>query len=400
MSNELRWGGINGKSLCKAVLSDLWMVFAVMVITYLGLGLAGSLKDKPLYTSSTVVAVYPFNQMYTPENSSSALETVGAVNEVFNSEMFRMGLEERLAESEDYSLHSRQISRTFILMLSVSSTSPEKAYQILRTALDYFGEISSHLAGESQLEILTEPDFPTSPSNDSKIKKYQTLLTLFMGFAMMGFLVLIYAVRKTYKSVSAIRHYYQNVRFFRIPASENSRRNKKKSSSEAMRKTALELLQMLRSKHSNSIFVTSAAPDEGKTEVIASLAREMAGFDKFVVILETESGNSAISEYLADVPDQYVRVIPADGIIDQDYDRHIVDKVESILKKTEKIADVVFIEGCIWTGSRDELSWKNAAETSLAVCRQDKADFYAIDRMMTDLQENNPGFLGCVLNGF
>ena len=92
MSKEMHWGGINGKSLCKAIFADIWMVFAVMVIIYLGLGIAGNLRNTPSYTSSAVVAVYPFNQMYTLENSSSALETVGAVNEVLNSEMFRTGL--------------------------------------------------------------------------------------------------------------------------------------------------------------------------------------------------------------------------------------------------------------------------------------------------------------------
>ena len=162
MSNEMHWGGINGKSLFKAVVSNIWMVFAVMVITYLSLGIAGNMKDTPSYTSSAVVAVYPFNQLFTLEDSSSALETVGAVNEVFNSDIFRTGLKDRQEKPVDYSLKSQQIDRTLLLTLSVSSSSPENAYQILRAALDYYGEISSHLVGDSHLEILTEPDFPSS----------------------------------------------------------------------------------------------------------------------------------------------------------------------------------------------------------------------------------------------
>ena len=72
MSNEFHWGGINGKSLCKAVLSDIWMVFAAMIISYLGIGMAGNMMYTPSYTSSSVVAVYPFNRMYTLEASSYA----------------------------------------------------------------------------------------------------------------------------------------------------------------------------------------------------------------------------------------------------------------------------------------------------------------------------------------
>ena len=432
MTNELHWGGINGKSLCKAILSDIWMVIAVMIITYLGLGIAAGMKDTPLYTSNSVVAVYPFNKMYTLENSSDALETVSAVNEVFNSDMFLTGLKDRLSEPEGFSLYSQQINGTFMLMLTASSASPENAYQTLRTALDYYEEISPHLVGDSHLEILTEPDFPTAVSNSSKILQYRPLLTLFMGFAMAGFLALMYAVRKTYKTSSAIGRYYKNIRFFKVKASapdKGSRTNKKKSGKvpnrEAMKKTALELLQMLRAKNGSSIFVTSASNNEGKEDITLSLAREMAAFGKSVIVIETDSENSELAEYigisdeqprytisdflqdkadfnsvLANLPEDNVKVIFADKIDVQDDFSDMANDVGKILEQAEKLADVILVDGCIWTGSRDELIWKKEADTTLAICRQDKADFFAIDRMMTDLRENNPDFLGCVLYGF
>ena len=432
MSNEFHWGGINVKGLCKTVVLNIWMVFAAMVITYLGLGIAGNIRNTPSYTSDAVVAVYPFNQMYTLEASSSALVSVSAVNEVFNSEMFRMGLDDRLEEIADYSLYSQQIDETFILMISVSSSSPENAYQILRAALDYYEEISSHLVGESHLEILTEPSFPLSAYSDSKILKYRSLLTVFMGLAMAGFLVLIYVTRKTYKSSEAFQRCYKNVRFFKGPAivsDKHRRKNKERSrrvtNQETMRKTALEMLQMLRAKKGSSIFVTAASQNEGKTEVTVSLAREMVGFGKSVLILETESENNDISEHFgasdmmavytlsvllhdgaafesvaAAIPDRSIKVIYANDITQDDFVPHMDEYVGRILEQAEKLVDVILIDGCIWTGSEDDRIWKEEADTCLAVCRQDKADFYAIDRMMTDLEENHPDFLGCVLYGF
>ena len=260
MLNELHWGGINVKSLCKAVLADIWMVFAVVVIAYLGLGIFENMRYSPSYTSNTVVAVYPLNKMYTLEDSAGALETVSSVNELFNSDMFRTGLKERLTESVDFSLTSWQISGTYVLMLSATSSSPENAYVTLRTALDYYKEISSHLVGDNHLEILAEPDFPKIVSNESKILKHRPFLALLLGFAMACFLVLMYVMRKTYKTASAIGNSYKNIRFFWVKASrsgKNSYRNKRKSSSvpnqESMRKTAIELLQMLRAKKGSSL---------------------------------------------------------------------------------------------------------------------------------------------------
>lgn len=413
MFNELHWGGINGKGLCKAVISDIWMVFAVMVITYLGLGIMESMRYTPSYTSSMAVAVYPFNKMSTLESSSDALGTVGAANEVFNSEMFRTGLKDRMTESADFSLYSYQIDRTHILMLSASSSSPETAYQTLLTAVDYYGEISSGLVGESQLEIVTKPDFPVPASNDSKLQKYRPLLGLFMGFAMGCFLVLMYVIRKTYKSPSAIRRYYKNVRFFKVKASasrKRSRRNKVTSrrvpNRETMKRTALELMQMLRAKNGRSILVTSAAFGEGKTEITVCLARELACSGKSVVILETDLENKEIQERVdfesstASFPDGSIKVVLANGINAQNDFHDTAKDVENILEQTEKLADVVLVDGGVWNGSRDAWIWKEAADASLAICRQDVADFYAIDQMMTELQENRSDFLGCILYGF
>lgn len=432
MSNEVHWGGISIKGLLKAVVSDIWMVFAVMVITYLGLGIAGNMRYTPSYTSNAVVAVYPFNQMYTLEASSSELETVGAVNEVFNSEMFRTGLNDRLAEPVDYSLYSYQIDRTFILMLSVSSSSPQNAHQVLRAALDYYGDISSNLVGDSQLEILTEPDFPLSASNSSRILTHRLMLTLFMGFATGCFLVLMYAMRKTYKTSSALQSCYKNVRFFKVaasPSDKHSRRNKERSGSvtdpATMRKTALEILQMLRSKKCSSIFVTSATRNEGKTEFTVSLARELAGFGKSVLIMETDSAftdssgqlgvldslpkhtvsalppdRAAVESDAAAIPEQSIRVTFANNNTQDDFVPYMAEDVRKILEQTEKRVDVILVDGCIWTEFGEDRIWREAVDTSLAICRPDKADFYAIDRMMTGLQENNTPFLGCVLFGF
>ncbi len=413
MLNELHWGGINVKSLCKAVLLDIWMVFAVIVITYLGLGIFENMRYSPFYTSNTVVAVYPLNKMYTPEDSAGALETVSSVNELFNSNMFVTGLKERLTESVDFSLTSRQISGTYILMLSATSSSPESAYVTLRTALDYYKEISSHLVGDNHLEILTEPDFPIIASNESKILKYRPLVALLFGFAMAGFLFLIYILRKTYKTASAIQNSYKNVQFFEVEAAASgkhkygSKRNYGSiPNQQAMRKTAIELLQMMRAKKKNSVFITSAVTGEGKTEITVSLARELAVAGKTVIILETDPENSEIQEaveyvkVIGDLTDQNIKVIFADKDNEQDDFSDMAKEVENKLEMTGNLVDVVLVDGRIWTGSKEDLIWKEATDTSLAVCRQDKADFYAIDRMMTDLRENNSDFWGCILYGF
>lgn len=440
MSNEMHWGGINVKRLCKTLIPDIWVILAVMVIVYAGLGIVGNMQYTPSFTSSAVVAAYPFNQMYTLETSSSALESVATVNEVFNSEMFRTGLDTRLYEPAEYSLASHQIDKTSILMLEVSSSSAENAYKILRSAIDYYEEISPHLVGECSLEILTDPDFPTAPSNESKLLEYRNLLTLFMGFAAACLLALRYVLKRTYKTESAVRRAYKNVRFFRVAtfaSDKHSRRNKKKddkniaqvtesiANQETMSRTVLELWQVLRAKKNQSVFITSAARDEGKTKITYALAKGFANLGKSVLVLETDPDNTGVSEWpgmtdsaavytlsqfmngdtsggneTSTTPDGKIKVVIASmSGVEDDFHQTSFD-AGSILSQAEESADVILLDGQIWTGSEEERIWKEAADTTLAVCGQDKADFFAVDRMMTDLQENDSDFLGCVLYGF
>ena len=124
-----------------------------------------------------------------------------------------------------------------------------------------------------------------------------------------------------------------------------------------------------------------------------------------MIILETDPEKTDLQERVnalnvAAISDKSINVVYADKHTTQDDFSNKKQDFKIIKKMTEKYADLVLVDGCIWNGGREELSWIDATEASLAVCRQDKADFYAVDRMMTDLQENDPGFLGCVLYGF
>ena len=149
-----------------------------------------------------------------------------------------------------------------------------------------------------------------------------------------------------------------------------------------------EALQLKLPEHA-VISVTGAG---GKTSLIFAWARELAATGKSVVITTTTH------MYRPErMEEEGIRIVVSD-------DPKRPDKVtappEEVLEGLRETADVVLVDGRIWTGSGDELIWKEAADTSLAVCRQDKADFYAIDKMMTDLQKNNTCFLGCILYGF
>ena len=44
--------------------------------------------------------------------------------------------------------------------------------------------------------------------------------------------------------------------------------------------------------------------------------------------------------------------------------------------------------------------WKEAASASIVLCKQEDAEFFKVDEMLSDLQKGDTYFAGCVLFGF
>ena len=77
-----------------------------------------------------------------------------------------------------------------------------------------------------------------------------------------------------------------------------------------------------------------------------------------------------------------------------------IDDVKRVLLQCQEQADVVLINGAALYPSHDVQIWHEAADASIALCRQDDAGFFEVDTMLRDLQKGDTYFAGCVLFGF
>ena len=63
-------------------------------------------------------------------------------------------------------------------------------------------------------------------------------------------------------------------------------------------------------------------------------------------------------------------------------------------------ADFVLVDGAAMFPSNYAQIWQEAADASIALCRQDNAVFSKVDQMLSTLQSLDTYFVGCVLSGF
>ena len=434
MFNDFRWGGISVRGFIRALLPDVWMVIAIMIITYLAIGVLGSLTYSPEYEASTIVAVYPDNILSPTDTSADRMDTAAAVNGVLSSKAFQSGLENLLDDSKKRTISSSYLPNTNLLTITVRSPSAKDAYDTIGILINYYNSMAEYLTGGGVLETVVRPEIPLKPANSSKLLDYRLLLTLFMGFAMGAFLSFLYLIRKTYKTAGSVERAYKDVRFFRIPKAPAGRigfagRRKKMTAlrQSAVRKTAEELRQMIWVLSGKTILITSGAKGERNSDFACELADAFESLGKSVLLVEADFEDTGLTKTIGkdgNLPDNGILDVLGEkcslkdvsvrknekniltaysGLRNEQEDSHYTytpEDVKRVMAEAKNLADFVLIDVGVWGGAGDGRIWNTESDFSLAVCAPEKAEFKAEDRMIEDLSNGQSDFAGIVLNGF
>lgn len=427
------WGGINIRKFCRIFLRDFWMVIAVMVITYLVLGFVDKQTYMPRYTSTAVAAVYPIsssNRFHTIESVSELSSKTEAISSMFNSALFQSGLRNQDPSLKDCTIESSSVANTDLLVMHSTSDNPEYALRGISVALDYYSQFSKDFTGASEIKIILGPEAPALVAEGSKIQNKRSLICVLSGLMMSGLLLFMYVAQKTYKTERSIRRRHKNVRFFSLPFIKSESENKqgfflKKNSQDPIKKLALEIKQVLHKYNKNTLLVTSYADKDGGTAFLSELARELAEQSEKVLLIETESSQSNSvpgpeasddmeKHTLLDILQQSCNVEDAmiyreelkghcirwsPDSLDEDIS-YTTDDVKHMLSDCMEYADIVLVNGSAWHPSRLAKMWHEAVDASIALCREDDADYLKVDNMLSDLQKGDTYFVGCVLLGF
>ena len=433
MTDGFHWGGINIRQFSRYFLGNLWMVIAIMIITYLGLGFVDKQTYSPSYTSTAVAAVYPKSSSYryhTIETVWDLASKTEDISSVLNSDLFESAFHNQDPSLQDCAINSRQIENTDLLVLYATSGSPEIAFKGIRSAVECYSRFSGEMTGVSEIKIILGPEAPYPVTGSSKIQNYRPLLCILSGLMMAGLLLFIYISRKTYKTEHRIKKHYKDIRFFSLPFIESGSEHRKgilskKKSQEPTKILALEIKQVMHKCDKHTLLVTFPDDKAGGTAILSALAGEIAKQDEKVILVGMESlqdkaapgidsagdmKKNSLREilqqkctvkdamlYSEELSVSYIQCSP--GSFDE-YISYSVDDVRRVLFNCQEQADIVLINGSAWYPFHDAQIWRKAVDATIALCRQDGADFYTVDKMLRELKEGDAYFAGCVLFGF
>ncbi|MCD7761214.1 MAG: polysaccharide biosynthesis tyrosine autokinase [Clostridiales bacterium] len=426
-------------SVLRDLVHDWWMILTAGLAAMMAAWLFLQMIYVPVYTSSATLIISAKSSTGGVVSdltvSSTTAETLA---EVLNSSLLKKYVMDDLGVSELPEIEASLITNTNLMTLQVTSESPESAFRVLRSILDNYDQVTSHILSNVVLGELESPTVPTSPSNSLSARTTLTY-ALWVGMGAMALLLGALSVRrdavKTEKEVSK----KLDTKLFMTVYHENkyktlgSRLRRSKSAllstsstsflfAETYKKLRTRLMYQSEKSGAKVLLVTSVAENEGKSTVAANIALALAQKMDRVVLIDGDLRRPAIYKLFSkpvppssELSSFLSGDIPVDDLLLQDRDSglNLVLGSKNCTNSTELVAgevmrglvealryrsNYVVIDSPPMAIMADAEVLAEYADVSLLVVRQNMTYAPQINDAIDSLEASHAKLLGCVFN--
>ncbi len=277
---------------------------------------------------------------FRPQYEAKALFSVGSgygSSDIFNSSYYDNIAAQQLAEAFPYMLSTdlmrdmmkqqlgvsyingtitaNAVASTNMFTLTVRSSSPEDAYDILWAVIDCYPQAAVYMVDDPQVIIQQEPAMPTSPCNTFSWK-VPALKGLIMGLAAgLAITFIVSLMSKTVGTVEQLKALINLPILTVLPQVQLKKRRSEKEQfvmlstspelEEPLQGLVLKLHKALDPQGGKIILVTSTLSGEGKTTVATNLALSLVGSGKRVVLVDADLRSQSIAARLSGTPSKH-----------------------------------------------------------------------------------------------
>ena len=439
-SRQFYFDEVNIHSIIVSLFKNLWVIVILCLSVVLCVFSASRLFYEPVYTSTAtfMVGARDSTNAYNSLTTTQSMASVFA--EVFQSNVLREKIEEKMDEEFTGVINTTTIPKTNLVVVKVTSPSPEMSFSGLTLIVENYNTISDYLFSNAQLEVIKDPTVPIIPSNSLELKNIYlstVLITAGVGILLIIFLC---AIRDTVQTPKAVRRKI-DARLLRTIQHESKNktiRSKLKKKNQAplitlplISKGFIEDNMCLCSavdyhmrKHSQKvIMVTSAGENEGKSTVTANLAIALAEKNKKVLLLDCDfrkpslhkilenpvSKENSFSEYLINNSEDftpYICDVKKYGIkvgISHANNKNISSiinngKFSDLISRMRNEMDYIILDTPPMLAAADSEAIARLTDTAIMVVRTDFMHTVAINDCLDNLRKCTPDIAGIVLN--
>lgn len=434
---------LNLRTIVMAVLKHFWIVVIFCISTLLCYNAYAKLTYQPVYTASAtlMVSAKDSTSAYNSLTTTQSMATVFA--EVFQSNVLREKVAQQMPEEKfSGAISTTIIPETNLLVVTVTSPSPQMSFKGLNGVLENYESISDYLFANAQLEVIKDPEVPTIPSNPQNPSKKYPILIVVTALAVIAVIVVLHILRKTVQTPASAR---RNIDARVLRTIHHEQKNKTLRS-RLLRKNIAPLINSplisktfiednlslcasveyhMRKRGQKIIMVTSVGENEGKSTVAANLALSLAEKNKQVVLLDCDFRKPSqhkifenpipkgknfstyllqegedVDPYLVHMPKNNITV----GFSRPEY-KNITEllhngKLRKVLQQIRQEADYVVLDTPPMLAAADTEIIGGMVDTAVVVVGADFMPVSVVNDWIDNLRKRVPEICGVVLNNY
>lgn len=428
-------------SLIRDLIRNVWIIVLAALIAYMGIQIYEKSIYTPTYTSKAILVVRAkvgSSGIYSNLASSSEMATI--FTKVFQQPTMKKLAAENIGMSSfDGTIAAEVTGTTNLLNVSVKSKDPELAFRLLSSVLEVYPDISDAIFADAVIDVISNPNMPTSPSNSRFMVYRNQIILIAMAFAA-ALIALLSLMRETVKEekgftdkidadlVGVVSHEKPHL-------SGQEMMEKKKRAllindaystlkfTEDYQKLATKLEYMQKRKNKKVFAVTSVAENEGKSTVAANMALALSGRGYKVALIDLDVRKPSlykIFDYNQEIKNEFLDVLLNKISLNEFafYRHKKSDLIIAFNKKSHENSNEIFnvstLGGCIsvlrekmdfviidtppTSVSADAVSTSVIADRTLLVVRTDTVAVQDINDAILAIRDAGGKLAGCILN--
>ena len=255
-------------------------------------------------TTATFVVTSKNSSNYAYSNLNAASSMADSYSNILNSSLLKKKVCQDLGISSfDAKARARVIADTNLMTLSVTSSTPQKAYLTIRSIMRTINGLTGYVSENMVMEVLQEPQVPTKPDSTVSVTRQTRRAFALTAFAVTLVFMYLSCRRDTVRSEDDLKEkldaeslgvlyhdpvYHSAGDFFRRSKSKHlvTDLNARFEFVERNKKIAAMISGIARKKGAKTILVTSVREHEGKSTFSANLALTLARQSVSVLLID------------------------------------------------------------------------------------------------------------------
>ena len=427
-------------SMIRALIKDWWMILTAglvgIIIAYLMAGTAYT----PEYSSSMTFIVSSKGSTSNLSDLTAASGMAETFSEVLNSRLLRKKVQQELGLSYmPGKIETTVVEGTNLMTLKVTAPSPEHSFQIMKSVLNNYSEITDYVLSNVVLDVLEAPKVPKAPSNpisaNDMMKNYA-----FYGMALMAMvLALIDYFKDNVKNEKEVEKKLDTKLLATIYHEEKNKTLQAKLQkskkgllvtdpmnsfmfAETYKKLRTRIMYKSGSGQKKIILVTSVMENEGKSTVAVNLAMTLAQKSDRVLLVDGDMRRPASYKILEkkltkeqEIGEYLNGKVPLGGILHRDKDSNLLlmlgsrnysnstemvssESMGKLMLAAREAADYIVIDSPPTSLMADAEVMAEYADVSILVIRQSTARTRDINDTIDMLDNGSSELIGCVFN--